>query len=216
MKTTKREMLLSVLLCLMPVVLGLILWNRLPERIPTHFNFNNEPDGYSSKWVAVFGLPCFMAAVDLIVLFALKNDPKAKGHSTALTKLMLWLIPAMSILVGSMCLVAGLGKSVNIALITQLLFGIVLIVIGNYLPKCRQNYTMGIRLPWTLNSEDNWNFTHRVGGFVGVIGGIVIIINAFFGNAWLLLAVMLLFVLIPLITSYVYYRRHEGKKQGKK
>ena len=209
MKASKKEMILSVVLCLLPILLGLFLWKELPEQVPTHFGLNNEPDGYSSKAFAVFGLPAIMAALDVLCLFGLKSDPKADKHGTVLAKMMLYFIPGLSILVCSLCLMIAVGKNINLALIIQLFIGVLFIVVGNYLPKCRQNYTMGIKLPWTLNDEDNWNYTHRLGGFVWVIAGLVQIVNAFIGSPWVFFGVVFVAAFIPMIASYIYYRKHK-------
>ena len=208
MKASKKEKIISILLCLVPVVLGLIMWNDLPDMLPTHYGLNGEPDGFSSKLFAVVGIPCIMAALDVLYLFVLSSDPKADGHSQALSRIMLWFTPGLSCIVVPMCLFAALGKSVNVALIVQLLLGVLFIVIGNYLPKCRQNYTMGIRVRWTLDDEDNWNYTHRLGGFVYVIAGFVEILNTFFGSPIVMIAVIIAAVIIPLTASYIYYRKH--------
>ena len=77
--------------------------------------------------------------------------------------------------------------------------GVLFMIIGNYLPKCKQNYTMGIKLPWTLDDEENWNRTHRFAGFLWVAGGVVIAINAFLKWEWLFLVVVFAMVLIPTI-----------------
>ena len=209
MKASKKEMILSVLLCLLPIVLGLIMWNELPDMVPTHFDINNEPDDYSSKYFAVFGLPLVMAGLDAVCMFALKSDPRAEMHSRVLSKIMLWFVPVLSCIVVPLCFFAAVGKEINIGLLMQLLIGVVFIVIGNYLPKCRQNYTMGIRLPWTLSDEDNWNYTHRVGGFAWVVAGFIEIVNAFVGVVWLFFVVVFAAALIPTVVSYIYYRKHK-------
>ena len=82
-------------------------------------------------------------------------------------------------------------------------------IIGNYLPKCKQNYTMGIKIPWTLDNEDNWNKTHRLAGFLWVIGGVLITLNAFLGNEWVFLAITLVMTLVPVGYSYLYYKNHK-------
>ena len=82
--------------------------------------------------------------------------------------------------------------------------GLILIVVGNYLPKARQNYTIGIRIPWTLASEENWNRTHRLAGYLWVIGGILMIIAALTGiaNAKWMLAIFFILALVPFVYSY--------------
>ena len=91
-----------------------------------------------------------------------------------------------------------------------LFMGILFLVIGNYLPKCKQNYTIGIKLPWTLNDEENWNKTHRFAGVVWTICSIVIIVGSFFNKGAFYTTFPSLFVMVfaPLIYSYIYYRKH--------
>ena len=87
--------------------------------------------------------------------------------------------------------------------------GILFVVIGNYLPKTKQSYTMGIKLPWTLASEENWNRTHRLAGFLWVIGGILLILLTLLRlwNTWTFLLVIIPMSVVPMIYSYLLYRK---------
>lgn len=87
--------------------------------------------------------------------------------------------------------------------------GLIFIVIGNYLPKCRHNYTVGIRLPWTLDNEDNWNHTHRFAGYVWIIAGVVTLLSVFLSHAAVVwVAAIFVASLSPLVYSFVYAKRH--------
>ena len=86
--------------------------------------------------------------------------------------------------------------------------GVLFVLIGNYLPKTKQSYTLGIRLPWTLASEENWNRTHRLGGVLWVLGGLYFIVMSFFPwNLAAFLIPILLMALVPTVYSYLLYRR---------
>lgn len=74
----KKMILLTSLLVLIPMIVGLILWNKLPEEIPVHFNAAGEPDNYESKAFAVFFLPLFLWVVHLLTGFITLADPKNK------------------------------------------------------------------------------------------------------------------------------------------
>ena len=213
MRTWKKEMILSVLFCLLPILLGISLWGVLPEKVPTHFNMNNEPDGYSSKIFAVFGLPCLLAALDALCLFALRADPKRNRQPRVLQHMMLWFLPLLSCVMMSITFFAALGNDVNISFYLQILIGVMFIAIGNYLPKCRQNYTMGIRLPWTLDDEKNWNSTHRLGGFCWVIGGVLMLLNSVVGYAWLFFVITAVAVLVPVAASYCYAQKRKREDE---
>lgn len=94
-------------------------------------------------------------------------------------------------------------------MITKIFVGIVLIVVGNYIPKTRQNYTVGIRTPWTLNNEENWNKTHRFGGKILVISGIMTILSVFIPYLYIFA-----FILFPLIIVYSYWIYRNSKKDS--
>ena len=94
--------------------------------------------------------------------------------------------------------------------------GILFVIIGNYLPKCKQNHTIGIKIVWTLNNEENWNATHRISGKIWVIGGLCTIVCLFLPIEivpYLLLPIFLMMIIIPILYSYIYYRKQ--RKSGK-
>jgi len=102
----------------------------------------------------------------------------------------------------------AMGVFIPIVLIAEALAGVVVLVCGNYLPKCKRNYTIGIKLPWTLDNEDNWNKTHRFAGFVWVIGGIVITLDAFLSiSLFIILDVIVLLIILPVVYSYLLYQK---------
>ncbi len=209
MKKRNIELIVTTVLCLLPIIAGLILYDKLPNRVATHFDANGEANGYSSRAVAVFGLPAFMAAVNLFVHFALRTDPKKQNMSGALRTLSVWMAPVLSIFISAAVLTMAMGSKVNLVSFLPLLLGVVFIVIGNYLPKTKQAYTMGIRLPWTLASEENWNRTHRLAGFVWVIGGALIVLLTLLRVTiiWPLIAITAVLALVPTVYSFILYRR---------
>ena len=101
----------------------------------------------------------------------------------------------------------ALGGSVRVEMLMPILLGVVFIAIGNYMPKCKQNYTIGIKIPWTLASEENWNKTHRLAGWVWVGGGVVMMLAGFFDLFWIIMGATAIMVLIPLIYSFVLHRK---------
>ena len=128
--------------------------------------------------------------------------------SDKLVLISLWTIPLVSLLCSGLTLARGLGYEVRVERWVPIFMGVLFIVIGNYLPKTKQSYTMGIKLPWTLASEENWNRTHRLGGFLWVIGGALFILMSFIG--WSLAAfliILALMVLAPMVYSYLLYRK---------
>ena len=101
----------------------------------------------------------------------------------------------------------ALGYGVRMEMMMPIFIGLIFTVIGNYMPKCKQNYTIGIKIPWTLNNEENWNKTHRFAGFLWVVCGIAIMLTGFLGNFWIFLPIALVMVIVPVIYSYVLHRK---------
>lgn len=207
MKAYKKTLVITLIITILPCLIGMLLWNQLPEQIPTHFNLRNEADGYSSKPFAVFGLPLIMAAIQFVCACSILHDPKKKHIGEKVIHLILFIIPACSVFVAVLSFGTALGYSVNIGVISNLLIAFLFLLIGNYMPKVKQNYTMGFKLPWTLHSESNWNKTHRLAGRLWMLGGILMLLNVFLQSLAVSLAVILMSTLIPGIYSFLLYKK---------
>ena len=208
----KKTLIITTLLCLLPILFGVAMWDRLPDPMPTHFGANGEPNGWSSKPFAVFGLPLFMAAMEWVCLFASSADPRRKNLSPKVMTLVLYIVPVIGLVACGATYAIALGMNFSISMIMSILFGVMFIVIGNYLPKCRQTYTLGIKLPWTLASEENWNKTHRMAGPLWMIGGAVQIVFAFLPGEFASCGIMIIVaaaVGVPTVYSFLL-----AKKQG--
>ena len=205
---SKKTLIITSLICLLPMLVGALVYSRLPEQVATHFDLQGNPDGWSSRAFAVFGLPGILLAVNLLIPFALQADPKHKNMSGALVNITIWTVPVVSLLCSGLTLGRALGYDLRIEMVLPVFMGVLFILIGNYLPKTKQSYTMGIKLPWTLASEENWNRTHRLAGFLWVLGGAYFIVMSFIG--WSLIAFLIpiaLMVLVPTVYSYLLYRK---------
>ena len=207
-KNHKFTIIFTTILCLLPIVAGVILWDQLPEQLAIHFNAANEPDNWASKPVAVVGMPVIIAAIHLVCLFVTAHDPKKQNITGVMKTLMLWICPFISWLCAGMTIGYALESVRNIGTVVCVFLGILFMVIGNYLPKCLPSYTVGIKLPWTLHDEGNWRYTHRIGGFCFMAAGLVTLVSAFFGGTWLPLAALALAVIVPTVASFLYYKKH--------
>lgn len=210
-KNHKKLIILTALLTLLPIAAGLLLWNKLPDQIAIHFAADGTPDNWASKLVAVVGLPLLVTAIHLLGIAMTAIDPKYKNHDARQLTLMLWICPMVSALVSVLMLGNALGKvdTTSVPFFVTVFLGVLFVIIGNYLPKCRPNYTIGIKLPWTLHSEENWNYTHRVGGFSFSIGGVLVLFTSFIGTPWIVLGILIVMIAIPVIASAMYHCKHK-------
>ncbi len=206
-KRNLKVLIVTSIVILLPVFAGLVLWNQLPEQMPTHWNASGDVDGWSSKPFAVFGLPMLMLVLHWLCAFGTSADPKKENHPGKVVHLVLWITPVISVVLHTVTYAAALGNDVRMEVIMPVIVGFVLAIIGNYLPKCKQNYTIGIKIPWTLSSEENWNRTHRFAGRLWLVCGLAIMLTGFFGGFWIFFGVAFLMVLAPFVYSYVLYRK---------
>lgn len=206
-KKNWKVLLITSIAILLPIAVGLILWDQLPEQIPSHWNAAGEVDGWSSKPFAVFAMPLILLAVQWLCVAATFADPKRASHASKILHLVFWIIPVLSAVLHAVTYAVALGKEVRMEVVMPVFMGLLFAIIGNYLPKCKQNYTIGIKIPWTLSSEENWNRTHRFAGRLWVVCGIVIILTGFFGGFWIFLGIVLLMVLAPFLYSYILHKK---------
>ena len=204
LKANKKTLIITSIVTILPILIGVICWNRLPDVMATHFGFDNQPDGFSSKVFAVIGIPAVLLLFLWCGAFVTAHDPKKQNISPKLFTLVLWIVPVVSLVVAAMMYPSNLGYELDITFFSELLMGLMFIIIGNYLPKARQSYTLGIKIPWTLANEENWNRTHRLGGHLWVICGILLIIIGLTRVASLkwIMALVFVIVLVPCIYSY--------------
>ena len=206
-KKNLKTLIVTSILIVLPVLAGIILWDRLPEQMATHWNAAGDIDGWTSKPFTVFGLPLILLAAQWLCVLGTLADPKKENHPVKVLHLVLWIIPVLSLVLGTITYATALGKAVRVEVIMPILIGLILAIIGNYMPKCKQNYTIGIKIPWTLNSEENWNRTHRFAGWLWTFSGIVVMLTGFFGGFWIFMIIVLLMVLAPILYSYLLFRK---------
>lgn len=206
-----KTMWLSTALCMVPILFGVSIYDQLPEMVPTHFDLLGNPNGWSSRPMAVFGIPLLLAAMNLLCHWLTGRDEKTRQASPkALLSVVYWIIPVIGLFLIPMSLFEGMGIRMPIPFFSCTLIGVLFVIIGNYLPKCKPNRYMGIKLPWTFASEENWYKTHRFGGKVWVAAGFIIILAELLRIWWLVFAVLMAAVILP--CGYSYW---EWKKENK-
>ena len=209
MKTNKTLLTVTSTVTLFPILWGLLIWSQLPNQISIHFNAAGQANNFQSKALAVFGLPVFLLLVHLFVIFIIRRDPKNRTMNEKMVKVIYWLTPIVSLSLSYLIYSKALGSTTNPSIFVSALLGLIFVMMGNYMPKLKVNHTVGIRLPWTLQSEDNWHKTHRLAGKLWVLGGLILLLDAglHFALSYVLVLVILAIVPIPILYSYQISRR---------
>lgn len=185
-RENKKTLILSSLVTLLPIPIELALGR-----------------GTGALW-----LPACLLIAQWVCVIATAKDPKQKNQGKKVLRVVLWIMPILSLVLCGMDYILSKGMNFPIFSVFCLMFGLMFMAIGNYLPKCRQNYTIGIKVCWAYTSEENWNATHRFGGRVWFIGGLVIALGALLPQSLsipLMFVSIFVLVLLPMVYSYRYY-----------
>lgn len=187
------------------------IYGSLPEKIPMHWNINGEIDQYGTR-NSIFLLPLMNVGIYFAMLFSPLIDPKRnnygkfKGAYRLIRAIIVLILTIFYVIVA----MASMGYEVKVDFIIPFSISVMFIIIGNYLGKIRHNYFVGIKTPWTLADERVWVKTHRLGGPMFVVAGLVSMVGSFMGGKWaftLLLISVMTATIIPIVYSYILYNR---------
>lgn len=204
----RKDSIISIIASILIVVIfNLLFYHKMPAELPNHWNFQGQVDGYSSKFDAMVLTHAFLIFGNIFMCFMLDNDPRNKKQNNFVMTISKLAMPAVMLVVYTITVMVGLGRAVNVSVIIPVFVGLLFIAIGNYLPKTKRNYTVGIKLPWTLNSDENWRRTHRLGGICFVITGLCFILSVFLKSEIVFLVPLFLGAIIPAVYSYYLYTK---------
>lgn len=209
LKNNKKQLALTSFVILLPALVGLLLWNRLPLLQSTQDALTGHTDGFGARTIAVFIIPLLTLAVHWLCVLLTASDPKNAGRNDKMFRVMLWVCPLVSLFDSALLLAIPAENAFSVGRLGLLLLGLLFAVIGNYFPKCTQNATLGLKLPWTLASTENWNATHRFAGKLWVCCGLVIAISAVLPKGFVFLMVFAIFAaaIVPCVYSCRFYKK---------
>ncbi|OZM56999.1 hypothetical protein CIB95_09520 [Lottiidibacillus patelloidae] len=207
-----RKHLLPLSIIALTFLFSIIVYPSLPNEVASHWGTNGEVDGYMSKLWGAFFLPILLLGLYFLLTFLPNIDPKKENYKkfagTYNLIILLFVIFLAMLHVG--VLLFNLGMNINIAMIVPIAVGVLFIILGNYMPKFKHNYFVGIKTPWTLANEKVWAKTHRFGGKVFIVMGLILIFSAFFnGTAQFIVLLSVTFggVFLLFLMSYIYFKK---------
>ena len=212
-KTEKKDapfavtLVVTSLVCLMPVALGFILWDKLPEMIPQQYGWDGQVNWSLPKPAGFLLCPAILTLVNLVIQFALKLGKKKQNKKVV--SLVSWLIPVLSLVLNGLLLLKATGLGIDVGTAVILVVSLMFIIIGNYLPKTEPNEFVGIRAPWINGNPDVWAKTNRLGGILMVITGFVSLASCFtpIGKYVFVISVVVL-MLVTFVYSLVLAARY--------
>jgi uncharacterized membrane protein len=209
---------LEIVLLAAPFVALAIYWNDLPARIPTHWDFRGQIDGWGAKTPAIFIIPFTALALNALLHILPWFDPKLRRTLSEES-----LMPAILPIVRIACLLlfdtiffvqiaTSLGRNVAGGQIMMTGLLVFFVILGNYLGNLRPNYFVGIRTPWSLENPETWRATHRLGGRLMFFGALILLLAQFFIPealfTWLFVVSILAFAVWGILYSWHHCRTH--------
>lgn len=193
-------------------IIAVVAYPFLPETIPIHWNAGGEIDNMQNR-IAIFLIPLLLIFVVGCFLFSRHADPHKKNYEKFSDAYQSVLIATelLMIIMELISIVAAFEPAlINVPMVITICLGMVFAVMGNVMPKIRENYFIGIRTPWTLSDADVWRKTHRIAGKLWFTGGVVMLFGAFLPPAFLIFFVIIATLIlagIPVVYSYVAFQR---------
>jgi len=209
----KKLLILTSLLTLLPIPVGLLLWNRFPETMTIHWGFSGQPDGFASIPVAVFLPSLLMLLTHWFCVLVTSFDKGNQNRNRKIQTIVLWTIPVVCNISCFGLYALALGVEFSPVLWTMVPMGLLFVLIGIYMPKTKMNYTIGIKVAWAYTSEENWNSTHRFAGKVWVIGGILMALSGFLPHLWaigVMFGAIAVLCILPIVYSWRYYKMEQA------
>ncbi|MHB1420346.1 MAG: SdpI family protein [Bacillota bacterium] len=197
------------------LIAGFLIYPQLPEQVPSHWNVRGEVDAYSSRVFGAFFAQGLSIGIYLLMLLIPSIDPKRENYSrfAGAYRFLRWgfvLFFSGMFIVTNM---VALGYQLDVGLIVKAAVSVLMIIIGNVMGQLRHNDFVGIKTPWTLANEEVWQRTHRLGGKIWVLGGLLMLALSPVQARWgavLFFILVVAMAIVPTVYSYIIYRRLVG------
>ena len=209
---TKTSSIIILGLIAIALITGLLFWNQLPDQMASHWNINDQVDGYMSKPMGVFMMPLVTLGMFLLFLLLPNIDPlKANiAQFRGIFNLLIVLITAFMLYIHGLTIAWSLGyQDFKMSAAMLPFLGILFIFIGYMLKHAKRNFFIGIRTPWTLSSDVVWEKTHQLGSVLFMISGALAVIGSFVSGPmafWLIFIPLIGSTLFLIVYSYTLYR----------
>jgi uncharacterized membrane protein len=217
-KLTLKSELLPIIILIATAIASFYFYAHFPERVPTHWDFAGQVNGWGTRWQGAFIIPIMLVVMYIFFLLLPLLDPKKERYAQFVKtyhvfKNLLLVVLGVIYFVTSL---NGIGYNIPIQYVVPGIIGLLFVVMGNYMSKLKRNWFIGIRTPWTLSSEEVWNKTHRVGGYLFILAGVAMVITPFLPQTLGLIVFGAMMVAIIFGTlGYSYFLFLKEKKNAK-
>lgn len=203
--------ILSNIVCLLPILLGVILYDKLPADIPQQYGWNEQVNWTLPKPWGFIVSPLIILAANIVLFLSFYYTKQ--NLSKKVKALCFWIMPMVGLPVNSILILKPAGMNIDVFTSIALVIGLLFVILGNYLPKVEQNGFVGVRASWTRNNKDVWQKSQRISGILMVICGFILLVSSFlpFGK-WIFIITIVFFALFSLISSLIIAAKEKTNK----
>ena len=206
MKKIDWKMLsLTSAVCLLPVLFGVVFYEKMPERMPVHFNINNEVDSYASKNFALFGIPILMTILQIFCCLISDWNGNLGKKKPKFISVVKWIVPILSVVISVIMIEIPLGSNVDVRRSIVFILGILYVIMGNYMPKMSYEQMKGKIHPMPKN-EKMYRKTIRMTGYTFVIFGFILLGSIFFKSITSFIVIIIMVGVLILENIWVYVK----------
>ncbi len=205
-KINVKSLVITSIVCLFPILFGVMFYSQLPENIAIHFDINNQPNSYFPKPVFVFGMPTIMVLLQafcLIVNDLSDKHPEANKKAIAVYK---WIIPVLTIVMYLVTIIYALGNKLDIRKIVMIILGIMFVVIGNYLPKTKGNTHVRVG---RIKDEHIEQKMSKYSGYILILDGILCMISTLFHTIASVAIIGIVILEAIILNVYIYVKNRK-------
>ena len=200
-----------ILIIIMMFAASIYFYPQLPDKIPTHWNFKGEIDGYSGKLSGAFLMPVMNIIMYGLFIFMPAIDPKKENYKLFESTYIYfrYLFHIFFLGIHGLIIAAALGYNVDTGRLVTLAVSLLLMLMGNVMGRLKHNYFVGIKTPWTLADEEVWRKTHRLGAILWTAGGLMGVIMSLLRQSmgWVFIAVIAVMTFMPIVYSYLIFSK---------
>ena len=216
MKFSLRSEAVSLLMLGGMFAWAIYVWPTAPDQIPVHFDLSGTPDRFGGKMEGLLLAPAIALAAYLSLIFAPSIDPRRKHYEAFSGPLTIIRTAVVGLMLGITAIIhlSMRGQAVSVTLVAPVVIGIIFLVVGNYLPKVKSNWFIGVRTPWTLSSEESWRRTHRLAGWLFAVSGAIVVLATLIkpqAGVVTLIASALTTAILSTVYSYVVWKNDSAR-----
>jgi len=201
-RRTARFMRMAWVLVMLSWAVAFLVLPHLPASVPIHWNLYGQADGFAGRFAGAFGVPAVLSLTMALLIVLPRFDTVQASLASFRENYAILILATVSLFFCIEVITLMIARGIELPVITiiPILIGLLFIVLGSIMPNIGRNTIMGIRLPWTLESDEVWKKTHEHGGPVFMAAGMLTVLGSLVAGIW---AIALMLAIVLGVTAYI-------------